>query len=75
MHSYTTLLSDLAPDLNNGEEDDENKVDNDDDGAGENETVERSPAPENGPEGELPASCDRCTLGHRECEGDSTDQA
>lgn len=75
MHSYTTLLRDPAHGLNNGEEDDENKVYNDDDGADENETVERPPAPDNEPEGELPASCDRCILGHRECEGDSTDQA
>lgn len=75
MHSYTILLRDPAPGLNNGEEDDENKVHNDDDGGGENETVERSHAPEDEPEGELLASCDRCTLGHRKCEGDSTDQA
>ncbi|KAL2032067.1 hypothetical protein VTO58DRAFT_107418 [Aureobasidium pullulans] len=58
---YTTLLSDLAPGLNNGEEDDENEVNNDNEGADEDEVEDEAifPVSEDEHEGDLQTNCDR----------------
>lgn len=45
MYSYTSLPRDPAPGLNNAEEDDENKIENDNEGADEDEVEDEAVFP------------------------------